>query len=193
MWKFFNSSGAEITAEASQGGAVTALPSAPTDGDEITFMDSLTAPTYAWRLRYVSAKSSNKWQFVGGSPATDAVTAAESITSATFGNLTTTGPSITLPVAGDYLVTITTEVYGNVNNVWLVEMSYAIGGTAATTSDAASFWPEGGTGRIKSITRTQLKQGLTAVTLTAKYRADGVNGTVFQKRFMSVTPVAVGG
>ncbi len=80
----------------------TSLPTAPVDGQEFTLVDSLSAPTYAWKLRYVAAKASNKWVFVGGSPAAASVSAAETRASTAFGDLATVGPSFTVPVAGDY-------------------------------------------------------------------------------------------
>ena len=80
----------------------TSLPTAPVDGQEFTLVDSLSAPTYSWKLRYVAAKASNKWVFIGGTPMTARIAASESTTSATYAAMTTPGPSLTIPVAGDY-------------------------------------------------------------------------------------------
>ena len=84
----------------------TALPASPVDGQEFILTDSLTAPTYTWRLRYLAAKASNKWVFVGGSPLYVEVTNPDGTASATYVALATAGPSITVPVAGDYFVGI---------------------------------------------------------------------------------------
>lgn len=163
--------------------AVTALPGSPEDGDQIIFMDSLTAPTYAWLFRYIAAKSSNKWQFIGGPEMSDAVTATESTTSASYVALTTAGPSVTVPVAGDYYVTIGHNGTGAGNEG---AMSYDIGASAATDADAIFDYAYSG-GQIR-----KKKTGLTAVTLTAKYRS--TNGTPqFSQRFISILPIAVGG
>jgi len=82
---------------------VTAIPGSPTDGQEIIFTDSLTAPTYQWHLKYVAAKATNKWICVGGPPKLVRVETSESITSATYGDTATVGPSFTLPRAGQQL------------------------------------------------------------------------------------------
>lgn len=84
--------------------AATALPTSPVDGQLTVLTDSLSAPTYTWLLRYnASSASSYKWEFVGGSPQSSAVTAAEATTtSGAFADLTTTGPSVTVAHSGDY-------------------------------------------------------------------------------------------
>lgn len=164
-------------------GIGTVLPSSPVDGQEFILTDSLTAPTYAWRLRYMAAKASNKWVFIGGSAAVSEVAAAESTASGTYVALTTPGPSITLPVAGDYDIFIGAQSGGAGNEG---VMSYDIGATPASDNDGTwdyAFSPS---------VRWARKTGLGAVTLTAKYRSGGSNPQ-FRDRVMRVTPVAVGG
>lgn len=171
----------------------TSLPGSPSDGDEAILVDSTTAPTYQWRFRYnAGSASSNKWEFIGGVPASDEVTTSQTTTSTTYTNLATTGPSVVLPLAGNYLVSIGTyALNSNTNNS--SRMSYAIGATAASDNDCiimdytnnAVAANEAG-----NLFRVRLKAGLTAVTLTAKYRVTAGTGT-FSNRFMSVTPVAV--
>ena len=92
---------------------VTALPGSPTDGQEVILVDSLTAPTYSWRLRYSSGISdASKWLFVGGIPATVLVATAESTsTTASFVDLATVGPAFTVPRAGIYLVEATVYLH----------------------------------------------------------------------------------
>lgn len=169
--------------------AVTALPGSPSDGDEIMFMDSLTAPTYAWHLLYIAAKSSNKWQFIGGSPLAAEVATSESTTSTSYVALTTAGPSVAIPVAGDYTITIEAE-YLNASNADGI-MSYDIGGTGAVDGDSwNSIWANGGNGSFNA--RTKKKAGLTAVTLTSKYKTDAGTAT-FAKRRIQAVPIALGG
>lgn len=48
---------------------VTTLPASPVNGDYATLVDSVTAPTWVWHLRYDTGISdSYKWIFLGGSP-----------------------------------------------------------------------------------------------------------------------------
>lgn len=67
----------------------TALPASPQDGDVAILVDSVTAPTWAWRLRYDTAiADAYKWLFVGGSP---------------MSSLDTTGGILGASTATDYL------------------------------------------------------------------------------------------
>jgi hypothetical protein len=92
---------------AEQAGAiplVTTLPATPLDGQEVVLTDSLTAPTYSWRLRYTAGISdANKWIFVGGSPLEVGVQTAEG-TAAAWTDLATVGPQVTIPRSGLYIV-----------------------------------------------------------------------------------------
>lgn len=182
---------------AAAGGTVsygTSLPASPANGDEAILVDSTTNPTYAWRFRFNS--TSGKWDFIGGPPIFAEVTAEETTTSVTYTALTTAGPSITLPVAGDYLVQIgcaTNSVSGFGHHS---RMSYDIGATAAVDADSCyGRNVNSGTGyeNMFSVSRLRKKTGLSAVTLTAKYRSSSASVTArFAERWMSVLPIRVG-
>jgi hypothetical protein len=84
------------------------LPSTPLDGQEIYFQTVSMATTgVCWHLRYnANSSSAYKWEFVGGGdrfegPLGDLATAS------TAPVVLTSGPTITLPVAGDYIVELT--------------------------------------------------------------------------------------
>jgi hypothetical protein len=175
--------------------AVTALPTNPEDGDQIIFMDSLTAPTYQWLLRYVAAKSSNKWVCIGGVPAANQVETNEARASTTWGALATAGPSITLPVAGDYDIEIGCVGDPNVGANEGGLMSYSINAsTAASDADSTGFWGNtAGTSYQIATARTKRKTGLSAVAIVAVYKTVGGNSMAYQGRWMRVMPVAVGG
>lgn len=90
---------------AGPGDPVTSLPGSPFDKQQALLVDSLTAPTYAWLFQYEAGISdANKWVFVGGSPAFAEVDTSEGTTSTTYTDLTTVGPSLTMPRAGIYTV-----------------------------------------------------------------------------------------
>lgn len=168
----------------------TALPSNPVDGQEFTLVDSLSAPTYAWRLRYIAAKSSNKWQFVGGSPLEAEVATGETTTEASYSALSTAGPSVAVPVAGDYFVEHGFTSYSTAKPNW---MSYDIGGTGAVDADAVEGGLDSVADAAGSFARRKKKSGLTAVTLTAKYKASSGNTVGFKNRWISIIPIAIGG
>jgi hypothetical protein len=172
--------------------AVTALPGSPVEGQEVTLVDSLTSPTFLWRFKYYGALSANKWVFIGGAPRFAGVATSETLsTTGSYQALSTAGPSVVIPVAGSYLVTQGAELFGTNVAVYLIHMSYDIGGTGATDTDAIAYMTEGGSDRSKTVVRTNLKT-LTALTLTSKYKT-ATNGATFSKRYLSVIPVAVGG
>ena len=168
----------------------TTLPGSPVDGQETILVDSTSAPTYAWRLRYNSTLA--KWEFIGGRPAFAEVVTPETTASTTYAALTTAGPSIVLPVAGDYLIEIGFRLSSNTTSTLSI-MSYDIGATGAVDADAtqAAVGTGGGTpNNVATAMRPRVKTGLTAVTLTAKYKTAGTAGTNgFADRWMRVTPV----
>lgn len=170
----------------------TTLPGSPTNGQETVLVDSTTAPTYAWRLRYNSAKSSNKWDFLGGAPLYAETTTSETTTSTSYANLSggATGPAIALPVAGDYFVS--TGFRGTSTATAFLRMSYDIGGTGAVDADAVIVEIASGGSDHMSVSRTRKKLALGAVTLTAKYRTTTGTGT-WVDRWIQVLPIAVGG
>lgn len=181
-WKNYDSTGAEKVTEADSMSLVTALPSSPVDGQEIILTDSLSAGTYHWHLRYVAARSSNKWVFIGGSPFSALIATSESMTATSYQAMTTPGPSVAVPVAGDYIVehgalfTVSNTIF----------MSYDIGATGAVDVDSVRSNSNGYHFRRKS------KLALTAVTLTSKYRVDAGTHSAAE-RFLGITPIAIGG
>lgn len=86
---------------------VTSLPTDPFSGQEVVLVDSLTNPSYNWRFRYNAASTSAyKWEFVGGSSAYAAVETNEVHGGgATWKDLTTVGPQLTVPRSGEYIIT----------------------------------------------------------------------------------------
>lgn len=171
----------------------TVLPASPVDGQEFILTDSLTAPTYTWHLRYMAAKASNRWVFVGGAPGFSQVDALESPGSTTYVNLATLGPQFQIPVAGDYLVEIgfseQTSTTGQA-----CTMSYAIGATPASDTDAITLRTTGSAnGDVGRGNNRVSRKSLGAVLLQAKYRAFDTNNAGFEKRWMRVEPIAVGG
>ena len=79
---------------------VSALPSTPFDGQEITLVVDAANFVY-WRMKWVAAAA--KWIFVGGQPIHRKVTNTQSITGTAFADIGGSGdPSCPLPAAGMY-------------------------------------------------------------------------------------------
>lgn len=176
---------------------VTELPVSPADGDEVRFLADADSGV-VWQLRYRDkAPSAYRWEFIGGSPIYAEVTTEENYGpgagGATFGDLATSGPAVTLPLAGDYDVQHGCRAHVN-GNAGFSLMSYAIGSTAASDNDAViANEPAGDNTSPKSMARMRRKTGLSAVTLTSKYRNNNTTNTgAFSSRWISVTPIRVG-
>jgi hypothetical protein len=173
---------------------VTALPTPPFDGFEVFYAADATNGVI-WHLRYRSGGGTHKWEYVGGPPLYSLVTTQESTTSSSYVALATAGPSVTLPLAGDYMV----EIGAKIQTAPTVAaspssaiMSYDIGATGAVDGDSINVYATT-TAVEANCWRAARKSGLTAVTLTAKYALKVNAGTgYFQDRTMKVTPVRVG-
>lgn len=177
--------------------ALTTLPaaSAALEGREVTYLaDAANGVIWTFKCRHAGNASGYKWEFKGGSPLASEVTPNENVTSTSYANLGTVGPSITLPLPGDYLVEIGAALTTTANG-HIAYMSYAIGGTAASDADSIyNYVYQSGAPQPINVAihsaRPRRKTGLGAVTLTAKYRATG--GAVYAAdRWMKVTPVRV--
>jgi len=178
---------------------VTALPAAPVDGQEIYFKVSEDT---MWHLRYnATATAPYRWVYIGGAPLNnEVVTSANETTSSTaFVALTTPGPIITLPLAGEYDIETSMLCWHSVQNGRLA-MSYDIGATAALGTDGAeSFAPAAGLGGLV-VRRVKRKTFSAPAVLTAKYATSAATMTVGgtaapapgAHRLLRATPVRVG-
>lgn len=171
-------------------GLVEFLPtsSALVVGDTCTFMADKTSGVY-WQLVY-DGQGTYPWKKIGGPPLYSEVAAEQGTASATYTNLATPGPSVTLPLKGDYDVEI--GYYGkSITTATAARMSYAIGGAEALDGDAVVTVAQDGQG-ASTAARLHRKTGLAASTvLTAKYKVSGGEGA-FLFRWMRVDPVRVG-
>ena len=169
---------------------VTSLPGSPVNGQDVYYLADATNGI-VWHLKYRAASASAyKWEVVGGPPLTADVATEETTVSTTFAALATAGPSVTVPLAGDYDVEVGARTAMNAQSSSL--FSYAIGGTVAADSDAAI-----GAGNSTQFSfqaaRRRRKTGLAASTaLVARYRVTAAATGYWSDRTMVVMPVRVG-
>lgn len=168
---------------------VTVLPAAAVSGQVVDF-DTGTVGV-VWRLRYNAASASAyKWEFVGGSPLIDEVVTSETTTSTSYIDLTTVGPDVTIPLAGDYMIGFGSEQNNNTASRF-ANMAIKLGAAAAVNADAVISG--GAANADASCWRTMRRDGLAASDLLIAKYAVGTSGTAqFQKRMLIVTPVRVG-
>jgi hypothetical protein len=174
-------------------GRGTTLPATPFDGQEYDYVADATNGV-VWRFRYRAASASaHKWESVGGAALWAEIATAQSTGSTTYVDLTTVGPSLTVPLAGDYDVEVACAVgvYSAGSTKGTSFMGYAIGAVAAVDEDAAtlSMVTEAGTWHTaQSRRKTNLGAG---IELRAKYRITQYSAT-WSQRIMRLSPVRVG-
>jgi len=175
-------------------GYSTTLPASPVNGQETVLVDSTTNPTWQWRFRYNTGSTSPyKWEFVGGTPPWNRVVSQEGTNSASYVDLATVGPQLTLPCNGDYM--ISWGCAGQAQTGYAARMGIKFGAAATTNADSIYVYqttPGGVVESYASVTRRY--SALTAGTvLKAQYHNNG-GGTLlayFTDRWLSVTPVRV--
>jgi hypothetical protein len=166
----------------------TALPSSPTDGMEFVLVDSVSAPTYQWRMLYnVNIAGASKWMFLGGAP--------QRAIQATSGTFTSNAAYID-PSNVCSLTAVRTGVYdiyfgGSFNNntsLQLMNLAPKVGaGTPVDAESAYSFSPTAGSIGVTA-TRTLFSKAVTAADLIKLQVKPTGNGNVnFQ--WLAITPV----
>lgn len=167
---------------------VTVLPASPSNGQECYFVAD-AANGVVWHLKYhASSSSAYKWEYIGGTYLLATVETAESSAATAFGDLATVGPSITVPLAGDYEVRFgslssNSGAQANIHGL-------AVGATAAADTFSSRG---GGVAAVQSSSvRTRRLTALAAATaLVSKYRVTASTGT-WEQRWLAVVPIRVG-
>lgn len=178
---------------------VTSLPASPQDGQEVYFVADATAGV-VWHLRYRAASgSAYKWEVVGGPPLLAEVTTAETPGSnAAYVDLTTVGPQVTVPLAGEYDTAYGAQfVQGVANNGQSGYMGLRIGVTEASDNDALSLYiydadGSGLSDRTVSLARHKTFTVPAAATVVKARYKQGSSPTTFTQRWVRVWPVRVG-
>lgn len=174
---------------------VSALPSSGIDGQIIRFQSAAMATLgIVWEFRYRSGLT-YPWEFVGGGSWFVQIITAETTASTTYADLATVGPSITMPLKGEYEVSWGASVDFTAittNRVARVGLSNA-GGTPADADSIRSGHPN-----IASLTQSHQKADTVAIAaagdvLKMQYKAAsaGTDTARYASRFMAVTPLHV--
>jgi hypothetical protein len=172
---------------------VTSLPSSPIDQQECIYVADATLGV-KWHLRYrLASGSSYKWEMVGGADLLAEVAGGLVDTTLSTGGVFAApagGPTLTIPLAGDWLVTVGGNIAadGNTTDFYF---SYAIGATAADVGDGtAGYSGTGGAAVRQDPQRTRRKTIAAAGTvLTFNWRSGGPARSY--NRFLRARPVRV--
>lgn len=172
---------------------VTQLPTDAKVGETVFYAADAATGIY-WQLMY-DELGSYPWKFVGGSPLLNLVFGDGQWTdSSSYADLATAGPTLTLPLAGDYDVNISVLTASVAAAHYAGSASYDVGATAANNAWAANFGVNYGPGFGSNSDRTYRHTGLAASTsLVAKYRAPQAVQVYFNDRVLTATPVRVAG
>lgn len=169
---------------------VTALPGSPADGDEIFYQADATAGVI-WHLRYRSGSASTyKWEYVGGPPLSAEVQTKETSASTSYTDLATVGPSLTIPLAGDYEFLLVANASNNTAGAF----SYAslkFSTSEAVDNDAAIIM-SAIVNAEAHLTQVNMRTVPSAATVAKlRYRVGSGTGA-WQRRRLIARPVRVG-
>lgn len=141
-----------------------------------------------WFFQYRAAGTAGKrWEFIGGAPLYVRDDTSRTRANTAYGDLTSP-LSLTIPLAGDYDITIEADLFVSTNGYSAV-LSYAVGATAASDAWAVS---ESNTITSVSGSKTTRHTGISAsASIAEKAKASGGTGTFLNRR-LSVLPVRVG-
>lgn len=177
--------------------ASTTLPASPATGDLALLTDSTTTPTYQWLLQYDGTiTSAHKWRALSGVPLSAKIPtsgdAGESLTNGSWSNLTTVGPTVTLPVAGLYLVRLGAYINAG-TNVGLMGFTRN-GANPPDDSEAAGVNWGGATGggTIYAEVAHDFTSIGTSAAVTAVYRTGASPAVTFYRRRLTVVPILLG-
>jgi hypothetical protein len=174
----------------------SALPSSPFDGQVIDYVADSTNGV-VWRFRYRSASASAlKWECIGGSSltsitATTPDTPTETTSSTSYVTLTTAGPSVTVPFAGEYEVYQFFRVFTTSAGAQ-ARMSYQINATTASDNDGVyGVLATAGTD-IQNFHRVTKRTFAAGDVLAARYRTSAGTLSVRGDRILSLRPIRIG-
>jgi hypothetical protein len=164
---------------------VTSLPSSPTDGQEVYFVADATNGV-EWHLKYrAAATGSYKWECLGGAPLTTLVATQQTTSAESATDLGTVGPSITLPLAGDYLVGVQADMKASVAGLYV---TLAFDGETAWEP----FMHAAADNQEATVAAEARHNGLTAAAHKLQYRVVGTGTGTWSGRRLSLMPIRVG-
>jgi hypothetical protein len=143
-----------------------------------------------WHLRYNAGGGTYKWESVGGSSALTAEVLTNEVPGTTYGDMTTVGPSITVPLAGDYEIVLSaTGSSSSGSNQMLAAPKF--GAAAAVDTDAIELF---GTGVLQLAISRSLRRNVSSAAMVVKmvYKlpTGGITGS-FMRRNLSIKPIRV--
>jgi len=166
---------------------VTSLPANPFDGQEVYLQVDATNGVI-WHLRYRAASASAyKWEYIGGAPLmVETAAAAGPTNNQTY---TQIGPTLTVPNAGDYEITLWGNCGGDAG--WNCLLTVKLGAAAAADNEGIGDTNTGGSSPPAvwtSVSRV-MKRTLAASAVLGTYARSTGGSWRWSQYGMSVRPV----
>jgi len=169
---------------------ITSLPTNPVDGQEIYFLADATN-SIIWHFRYrAGSASAYKWEFMGGSRLQHSVFTREASSSTSAVDLATVGPTITVPLAGDYDADIAFHAYGSALGGY-VSGGIKIGAAAASGQLLAIAPGSANNDIIGSTYALPVNVPTAGTVVKMMYWVSGGTGN-WERRWMTMQPRRVG-
>ena len=168
-------------------GLVSALPSEPTVGDTCIYKADVTNGSL-WPFVYTGL-GTYPWWAIGAEPLTAEIETSEATSSLEYTNLATVGPSITVPLKGDYRVNLGAYIVSGAAAVNSARMAIAVGAAAANDEDAVVGVQKENLG-LGSVARHRMKLGISAAgtAIVCKYKVQSASPMNFRGRWLTVQP-----
>lgn len=165
---------------------ITDLPNIVLDGDIVSFVAD-DARGIVWRLRYQDGGGDYPWSLIGGAPLVADVVTDQGTSGTSYGDLTTAGPSVTVPLAGDYTIAFGAHSYSSGAGTNYVSPYL---GAAATDGNASQVDFTAGSKlacQVRTLPSTTLKAG---DLVNLQYKVASGSGQ-FRNRWLTVMPIRV--
>lgn len=168
------------------------IPNPVTDGFRVDYLADATNGII-WPLRYRSASASAyKWEVVGSPPPLFSYVDGNSVVN-TRGYASYGGPSLVLPLAGDYETTYGARAIADAGaGGHDVQASYSVNGAAPIDDDGINSYSAGGTSNAMNSVRTRIKLGLPASCTLVEQAYSDVGNAGLSARWLRVVPRRVG-
>lgn len=194
-----HSVGADTLADTTGFGAVvTALPLNPIDGQRCVYAADATNGVF-WYLRFVASQPVGKqWVCIGGSPLYAAVGegGVETTTSTAYADPTagTVGPSITVPLAGDYDIFATQRLANSTSAGVEVLAALKFGAAAVVDPNDRVGDTNPSTATASIMAGASIRRAVSAANTVVKVQykvASASTGDLFARR-LTIKPIRVG-
>ena len=170
---------------------LNALPEIENDEERVEVLLSLeeaspAAPGQYWRLMFIGLGSNNNWSFIGGPDLYAEVLTSQTTTSASYADLTTAGPSITIPTAGIYEISFGADLFTGTAGTQTI-MSPKIGGAATADADGVENRNANRAGVSRFIRKTCAAGDL----IKCQYKSNGTATLTAANRWLRIRPISL--